>query len=141
MHCWRRFSGFPSGFPFFPFPAPLPVRFGSGVLGLSLTGWVLCSWLLEKQRKPEHLHWAVPPGNLNLVCPFWFHFGSCCCCSRKMSSNSCIVNKCNFHKNEKSSTMSVGLGFMMGIVLDFCWKAKLTFLLAARCLLKIFTKD
>ena len=32
---------------------------------------------------------------------------------------------------EKSSTISDGLGFIIGTVLDFCWNTKFTFLFAA----------
>ena len=43
--------------------------------------------------------------------------------------------------NGKRSTISVGLGFIIGMVLDFCWKTKFTFLCAAKCLVSILLKD
>ena len=58
-------------------------------------------------------------GDLDLVCPFWLCLGRCCSNSWEVSSNSCILDKCDFHKCEKIYGVSV-TGFMMGIALDFC---------------------
>ena len=151
MHCCFLFSGLDSDFPRLPLPPPLPAFLASGGLPSTLAGFVC--------EAPHACPFAFGLGVVGVVALIC---GSSLLGSSGVTSalltflglgltdEAVTPGKCPAtvaycinvtSTNEKSSTISVGLGFIIGMVLDLCWNTKFTFLLAAKCLVRILMKD
>ena len=149
------FSGLGSDFPRLPLPPPLPPFLASGGLPSTLARLV---W--EAPRAWPFAFGRGVVGVVALICVALIYVssllsssGSLQPCwllgfgrdwwsrdSREMSRNCGILYQRDFHKREELND-SVGLGFIIGMVLDFCWNTKFTFLFAAKCLVRILMKD
>ena len=148
MHCCLHFSCLGSDLPLFPFPPPVLVLFGSGGFGSVLTGLaVVVLWLgpLLLGLGVTAQAWVSSFGcsstaTSTLFIFLGFSFTAAAATPGKVSRNRRILNKRRFHKSEKLNDFS-GTRVHHWHSARLLLEAKLTFLLAARCLLRVLTKD